>query len=74
MFGVSGDGLHDRLVEFSRADTGSYLFAPGASTLAEAIGSESGAVEDAGSESVGLDATRPETSQSGMPASEVAGS
>ena len=35
MFGVSGDGLHDRLVEFSRPDTGSYLFAPGVHALAE---------------------------------------
>ena len=39
MFGVAGDGLHDRLIEFSRADTGSYLFAPGERALAEAIGS-----------------------------------
>ena len=39
MYGVSGDGLHDRLIEFSRADTGSYLFAPGEHALAEAIGS-----------------------------------
>ena len=39
MFGVSGDGLHDRLIEFSRADTGSYLFAPRERALAEAIGS-----------------------------------
>ena len=38
MFGVSGDGLHDRLIEFSRADTGSYLFAPGERTLADALG------------------------------------
>ena len=37
MYGVSGDGLHDRLIEFSRADTGSYLFAPGERALAEAI-------------------------------------
>ncbi|MCY4221128.1 MAG: Dyp-type peroxidase [Thiotrichales bacterium] len=37
MFGVSGDGLHDRLIEFSRADTGSYLFAPGERALAEVI-------------------------------------
>ena len=44
MFGVSGDGLHDRLIEFSRADTGSYLFAPGERALAEVI-----ACEDAGS-------------------------
>ena len=40
MYGVSGDGLHDRLIEFSRPDTGSYLFAPGESALAEAVGSE----------------------------------
>ena len=39
MYGVSGDGLHDRLIEFSRADTGSYLFAPGERALAAAIGS-----------------------------------
>ena len=39
MFGVAGDGLHDRLIEFSRADTGSYLLAPGERALAEAIGS-----------------------------------
>ena len=38
MYGVSGDGLHDRLIEFSRADTGSYLFAPGQRALAEATG------------------------------------
>ena len=38
MYGVSGDGLHDRLIEFSRADTGSYLFAPGERALAEATG------------------------------------
>ncbi|MDE0457117.1 MAG: hypothetical protein OXI15_07495 [Chromatiales bacterium] len=35
---MSGDGLHDRLIEFSRADTGSYLFAPGERALAEATG------------------------------------
>ncbi len=28
MFGVSGDGLSDRLIDFSAPDTGSYLFAP----------------------------------------------
>ena len=39
MYGVSGDGLHDRLIEFSRADTGSYLFAPGERTLGAAVGS-----------------------------------
>ena len=40
MYGVSGDGLHDRLIEFSRADTGSYLFAPGERALAEVLGFE----------------------------------
>jgi len=33
MYGVSGDGLHDRLTEFSAAVTGSYWFAPDAETL-----------------------------------------
>jgi len=28
MYGVAGDGLRDRLIEFSRAVTGSYWFAP----------------------------------------------
>jgi putative iron-dependent peroxidase len=28
MFGVSGDGVHDRLTEYSRPVTGSYWFAP----------------------------------------------
>ena len=41
MYGVSGDGLHDRLIEFSRADTGSYLFAPGERALARAVGTVS---------------------------------
>ena len=40
MYGVSGDGLHDRLIEFSRADTGSYLFAPGERALAGVVGPE----------------------------------
>ena len=38
MYGISGDGLHDRLIDFSTADTGSYLFAPSERALAEAIG------------------------------------
>ena len=42
MYGVSGDGLHDRLIELSRADTGSYLFAPGERALAEATGFRAG--------------------------------
>jgi putative iron-dependent peroxidase len=28
MYGVAGDGVHDRLIEFSRAVTGAYWFAP----------------------------------------------
>ncbi len=28
MFGVSGDGVHDRLTGYSRPVTGSYWFAP----------------------------------------------
>ena len=50
MYGVAGDGLHDRLIEFSRADTGSYLFAPGERTLADAIGSEHSGADAAGAE------------------------
>ncbi len=34
MFGVSGDGLHDRLMAFSRPLTGSYWFAPAEDDLA----------------------------------------
>lgn len=34
MYGVAGDGLHDRLIAFSQAVTGSYWFAPDATTLA----------------------------------------
>jgi len=33
MYGVAGDGLHDRLTDFSRAVTGSYWYAPDAATL-----------------------------------------
>ncbi|MHA1151669.1 MAG: Dyp-type peroxidase [Alphaproteobacteria bacterium] len=33
MFGVSEDGLHDRLMAFSRARTGSYWFAPSEDAL-----------------------------------------
>ena len=33
MFGESGDGLHDRLTEFSRPVTGSYYFVPSNETL-----------------------------------------
>ena len=62
MYGVSGDGLHDRLIEFSRADTGSYLFAPGERALAEALDREA-----SGPGSVGFDAAG-----SGIPESKVA--
>lgn len=37
MFGVSGDGLRDRLTDFSRAVSGSYFFAPGAGALEAAL-------------------------------------
>ena len=53
MYGVSGDGLHDRLIEFSRADTGSYLFAPGERALAEALGSEACEPGGGGSDAAG---------------------
>jgi putative iron-dependent peroxidase len=33
MYGVSGDGVHDRLTEFSRAVTGAYWFAPARNNL-----------------------------------------
>ena len=35
MFGTSGDGVHDRLTEFSRPVTGSYYFAPSLNVLNE---------------------------------------
>lgn len=38
MFGVSGDGIHDRLVEYSRPRTGAFYFAPSLEDLAAAIG------------------------------------
>lgn len=38
MFGVSGDGLSDRLIDFSRPDTGSYLFAPATEDLEKGLG------------------------------------
>ncbi len=34
MFGTSGDGVHDRLLDFTRAVTGSYYFAPSLEELA----------------------------------------
>ena len=53
MYGVSGDGLHDRLIEFSRADTGSYLFAPGERALAEALDCEASGPGSVGSDAAG---------------------
>ncbi len=35
MFGAAGDGLHDRLTEFSRPVSGSYFFAPSLTLLAQ---------------------------------------
>ena len=37
MYGVSGDGVHDRITEFSQAITGSYWFAPGKDDLKAAL-------------------------------------
>ena len=62
MYGVSGDGLHDRLIEFSCADTGSYLFAPGERALAEALDCEASGPGSVGSDAAG----------SGPPESKVA--
>jgi putative iron-dependent peroxidase len=41
MFGADGDGLHDRLTDFSRPVSGSYYFAPALSLLAELAASGS---------------------------------
>lgn len=38
MFGTTGDGVHDRLLDFTRAVTGSYYFAPGLEDLAAVNG------------------------------------
>jgi len=38
MFGTTGDGLHDRLTEFSRPTSGSFWFVPSLSALAEVMG------------------------------------
>jgi porphyrinogen peroxidase len=40
MFGVSGDGSHDRLTEFSRPISGGYYFAPSLNALEELGGPE----------------------------------
>lgn len=37
MYGVSGDGVHDRITEFSRAVTGAYWFAPAKDDLEAAL-------------------------------------
>jgi porphyrinogen peroxidase len=37
MFGTAGDGLHDRLTDFSRPVSASYYFAPALSLLAELV-------------------------------------
>ena len=39
MYGVFGDGLHDRLTEFSRPVSGAYWFAPSEEDMKAAIGS-----------------------------------
>lgn len=33
MYGISGDGVHDHLLDFTRAVTGSYWFAPSINAL-----------------------------------------
>ncbi len=38
MIGLAGDGLYDRLMDFSAARTGSYWFAPSEQALASAVG------------------------------------
>ncbi len=38
MFGLSEDGIHDRLIEFSEAQTGAYWFAPAEDQLSEVFG------------------------------------
>jgi putative iron-dependent peroxidase len=37
MFGTAGDGLRDRLTDFSRPTSGSYFFAPSVADLARAL-------------------------------------
>ncbi len=38
MFGTTGDGLHDRLTEFSRPATGAFYFAPPTETMDRFVG------------------------------------
>ncbi len=40
MFGLSGDGLHDRLLDFSHPVSGAYYFAPSLNALNELAGPE----------------------------------
>lgn len=40
MFGTTGDGLHDRLIDFSRAVSGAYYFAPSLTALTALAGAE----------------------------------
>jgi porphyrinogen peroxidase len=42
MFGISGDGIRDRLTEFSRPVSGAYYFAPSLNALNELAGPEEG--------------------------------
>ena len=42
MFGTSGDGVHDRLTDFSRPVSGAYYFAPSLNALNELAGPEEG--------------------------------
>ncbi len=37
MYGVYGDGVHDRLIEFSKAVTGAYWYAPGVEQIKKAL-------------------------------------
>jgi putative iron-dependent peroxidase len=41
MFGVGGDGLRDRLLDFSRPVSGAYYFAPSLNALSDLVGPES---------------------------------
>ena len=38
MFGTTGDGVHDRLIDFSRPVSGAYYFAPSLNALSELAG------------------------------------
>jgi len=38
MFGISGDGIYDRIIDFTRPVTGSYYFAPSLQALESALG------------------------------------